>query len=106
MKSDLGERVPFEKPVVCGGGVEIWLNSLLETVKDTVKNVVAAQAQLLHDPDYDFVSGFVQFCGQVMKYCWCSDVKLYFRLVCWVYKFFGPEMRKLQFEKRKLIDLS
>lgn len=65
MKSDLGERIPFEKPVICAGGVEYWLNSLLTTVKETVKNVIAVQCQALFDPEYDFVTGFTQNCGQV-----------------------------------------
>lgn len=65
MMSNLGEKIPFEKPVMCTGGVEIWLNSLLMAVKDTVKNVIAAMAQCLVDPEYDFIKGFVSFCGQV-----------------------------------------
>lgn len=65
MKSDLGERIPFEKAVVCVGGVEFWLNSLLSAVKETVKNVIAAQCQSLYDPEYDFIAGFVNNCGQV-----------------------------------------
>lgn len=65
MKSDLGERVPFEKGVQCAGGVEFWLNSLLQMVKDTVKNVIASQAQCFVDPNYDFVANFINFCGQV-----------------------------------------
>lgn len=64
MLSDLGEKVPLEKPVQCIGGVEFWLNTLLNVVKETVKNVVAAQAQCLVDPDYDFINGFMNFCGQ------------------------------------------
>ncbi|XP_076264862.1 dynein heavy chain 8, axonemal kl-3 [Rhynchophorus ferrugineus] len=64
MKSNLGEKVLFEKPVVCQGGVEFWLNSLLSMVRETVKGVIAAQAQCLVDPDYDFIAGFVTFCGQ------------------------------------------
>ncbi|CAG9816206.1 unnamed protein product [Phaedon cochleariae] len=64
MNSDLGEKVPFEKGVQCTGGVEFWLNNLLQMVRDTVKNVIAAQSQCLADPDYDFIAGFVQFCGQ------------------------------------------
>nr|CAI5817756.1 unnamed protein product [Callosobruchus analis] len=64
MNSDLGEKVVFEKGVVCAGGVEFWLNSLLQMVKDTVKNVIAAMAQCFNDPDYDFIAGFVAFCGQ------------------------------------------
>ena len=67
MKSDLGELIPFEKHVVCTGGVEIWLNTLLNTVRDTVKNVIAAMAQALQEPDYDFIKNFVNFCGQVRR---------------------------------------
>lgn len=65
MMSDLGETVNFEKPVQCIGGVELWLNSLLEMVKETVKTVIAAHAQLLTDPEYDFIQGFIPFCAQV-----------------------------------------
>lgn len=65
MSSDLGETVIFEKPVQCTGGVEIWLNGLLEMVKETVKTVIASQAQLLVDPEYDFIQGFLPFCAQV-----------------------------------------
>ncbi|XP_050311595.1 dynein axonemal heavy chain 8 [Anthonomus grandis grandis] len=64
MNSNLGEKVLFERGVVCQGGVEFWLNNLLSTVRETVKNVIAAQAQCFVDPDYDFISGFVTFCGQ------------------------------------------
>lgn len=65
MNSSLGENVPFEKSVVCSGGVEFWLNHLLSTVRDTVKNIIATQAQCFVDPEYDFIAGFVTFCGQV-----------------------------------------
>lgn len=64
MLSDLGEKVMFEKPVHCVGGVEFWLNSLLTVVIDTVRNVLAVQAQCFVDPDYDFVAGFINYCGQ------------------------------------------
>ncbi|XP_072395911.1 dynein axonemal heavy chain 8 [Diabrotica undecimpunctata] len=64
MNSDLGEKILFEKTVTCQGGVEIWLNHLLNAIRDTVKNVCATQAQCFNDPEYDFISGFVHFCGQ------------------------------------------
>ncbi|KAJ8938536.1 hypothetical protein NQ318_016906 [Aromia moschata] len=64
MCSNLGERIAFEKGVQCTGGVEIWLNQLLQTVRLTIKNVIAAQAQCFVDPEYDFVTGFVNNCGQ------------------------------------------
>lgn len=55
----------FEKAVTCQGGVEFWLNILLNTVKSTVQQVIAAQSQCFVDPEYNFVIGFQQFCGQV-----------------------------------------
>lgn len=80
MLSDLGEKVLLEKPVHCTGGVEFWLNTLLNTVKETVKNVVAAQAQCLVDPDYDFINGFMNFCGQAgllgIQLLWTKDAEL------------------------------
>lgn len=57
--------MPFEKTVTCTGGVEIWLNSLLFQVRDTIKNVIAQMGAALKDPEYDFMKGFVNFCGQV-----------------------------------------
>lgn len=68
MRSDLNEVIPFEKPVHCVGGVELWLNSLLSMVRDTVKNVIANQCQCLKDSDYDFIKGFTAYCGQVHKH--------------------------------------
>lgn len=65
MNSDLGEKIQFDKNVSCTGGVEFWLNTLLDTVKDTVKNVIAVQAQALVDPEYDFITNFQAYCGQV-----------------------------------------
>lgn len=66
MNSDLGEHIPFEKEVVCAGGVEYWLTSLLNMVRETVKNVIALQCQALNDQEYDFITGFVHNCGQVL----------------------------------------
>lgn len=65
MKSNLGELVIFEKPVAALGSVEMWLNSLLFVVKDTVKTVLAAMAQNFVDPEYEFIKGFTGYCGQV-----------------------------------------
>lgn len=68
MNSANGEKVQFDKPVHCSGGVEKWLNSLLNMVRDTVKTVIAVQCQCFKEPDYDFIAGFVAFCGQVSTY--------------------------------------
>ncbi|XP_044272703.1 dynein axonemal heavy chain 8 [Tribolium madens] len=83
MLSDLGESVNFEKPVQCVGGVEIWLNSLLEMVRETVKSVIASQAQLLNDPDYDFIQGFIPFCAQAglvgIQILWTKEAEIAIR---------------------------
>ncbi|KAL1516507.1 hypothetical protein ABEB36_000416 [Hypothenemus hampei] len=85
MNSNLGEKVPFEKPVICSGGVEFWLNGLLATVRETVKGVIAAQAQCLVDPDYDFIAGFVTFCGQAglvgIQVLWTKEAEIAIRRV-------------------------
>lgn len=68
MLSDLGEKVPFEKTVQATGGVEIWLNNLLSSVRETVKNMIAQMAQALKDPEYNFIVGFQTFSGQVIEF--------------------------------------
>ncbi|CAG9855812.1 unnamed protein product [Phyllotreta striolata] len=77
MRSANGEVVPLDKPVQCTGGVEKWLGSLLAMVKETVKTVIAIQCQCFKDPDYDFIGGFMQFCGQAslmgMQVLWTKD---------------------------------
>ncbi|KAK9891390.1 hypothetical protein WA026_014631 [Henosepilachna vigintioctopunctata] len=83
MKSANKEVVPFEKPVQCAGGVEFWLNTLLSTVKATVQQVIAVQAQCLNDPEYNFVTGFQQFCGQAgllgIQLLWTRDSEIAMR---------------------------
>ncbi|KAB0798200.1 hypothetical protein PPYR_09193 [Photinus pyralis] len=83
MMSDLGELIPFDKPVNCTGGVEIWINKLLDTVRDTVRGVIAVQAQCFVDPDYNFIQGFVGFCGQAglvgVQILWTKEAEIAIR---------------------------
>ncbi|KAK5645861.1 hypothetical protein RI129_004325 [Pyrocoelia pectoralis] len=83
MLSDLGELIPFDKPVNCTGGVEVWINKLLDTVRDTVRNVIAVQAQCFVDPDYNFIQGFVASCGQAglvgVQILWTKDAEVAIR---------------------------
>ncbi|XP_025829635.1 dynein heavy chain 8, axonemal [Agrilus planipennis] len=80
MKSDLGEKVPLEKSVHCVGGVEIWVTSLLNVVRDTVKTVIAGMCQCFVDPEYDFIKGFVNYCGQAglvgIQVLWTKEAEL------------------------------
>ncbi|KAL0851104.1 hypothetical protein ABMA28_006975, partial [Loxostege sticticalis] len=80
MNSDNGETIPLDRPVVCLGGVEIWLNVLLDTMKDTVRNMIANIAQTMAgDPEFEFLSGFWHFPGQAgllgMQILWTSDAE-------------------------------
>lgn len=80
MMSDLGEKVYFEKPVQCTGGVEIWLNNLLIMVRETTKNIIAAMAQSLKDPSYDFISNFQLVPGQAgligVQLLWTKEAEI------------------------------
>ncbi|KAI8438603.1 hypothetical protein MSG28_011048 [Choristoneura fumiferana] len=65
MNSPNGESIPFDRPVVCMGGVEIWLNDLLDDMHDTVRNMIASIAQTMAgDPEFEFLVGFWSFPGQ------------------------------------------
>ncbi|CAK1540075.1 unnamed protein product [Leptosia nina] len=80
MNSDNGENIPLDRPVTCIGGVEIWLNTLLDTMKDTVRNFIANIAQTMAgDPEFEFLSGFWHFPGQAgllgMQILWTSDAE-------------------------------
>ncbi|KAK4886462.1 hypothetical protein RN001_002733 [Aquatica leii] len=83
MMSDLGEIVPFDKSVNCTGGVEIWVNKLLETVRSTVRNVIAVQSQCFVDPNYNFIEGFVSSCGQAglvgIQILWTKEAEIAIR---------------------------
>ncbi|XP_049886262.1 dynein axonemal heavy chain 8 [Pectinophora gossypiella] len=80
MNSANGETIPLERPVACVGGVEIWLNVLLDTMKDTVRNMIATINQTISgDPEFEFLSGFWHYPGQAgllgMQVLWTSDAE-------------------------------
>ncbi|XP_026319440.1 dynein heavy chain 8, axonemal-like [Hyposmocoma kahamanoa] len=80
MNSDNGESIPMERPVACIGGVEIWLNVLLDTMKETVRGMIAIICQsMTDDPEFDFINQFLSFSGQGsllgMQILWTSDAE-------------------------------
>ncbi|XP_050681188.1 dynein axonemal heavy chain 8 isoform X2 [Leptidea sinapis] len=80
MNSDNGENIPLDRPVPCIGGVEIWLNTLLDTMKDTVRNFIAFISQTMAgDPEFEFLVSFWNFSGQAsllgMQILWTSDAE-------------------------------
>lgn len=44
-----------------------WLNTLLDSMQETVKNVIANISQtMIGDPEFEFLVGFWHFPGQVV----------------------------------------
>ncbi|CAB3221710.1 unnamed protein product [Arctia plantaginis] len=80
MNSSNGESIGLEKPVTCIGGVEIWINVLLDSMQETVRNLIANIAQTMAgDAEFDFLVGFWLFPGQAgllgMQILWTTDAE-------------------------------
>lgn len=56
MYSREGEEIILEKEVVCTGGVENWLNTLLTVHQQSVGAVIAMGLQSFHTPEFDILS--------------------------------------------------
>jgi len=56
MHSRENEMIELEIPVMCTGGVENWLNTLLEVHQQSVGAVIALGLQMLSAPDFDILS--------------------------------------------------
>lgn len=66
MVSREGETIALERPVICGGGVENWLNVLLNESKNSVNQIIANVANyIINDPAFDFLSMIDQYPSQV-----------------------------------------
>ena len=63
--SENKEVVKLEKSVKCIGGVEIWMGTLLKSMQDTMKGIIAQIANSLWDSEFDFIRDFPNYCGQV-----------------------------------------
>lgn len=53
MYSREGEKVVFEKEVICTGGVEIWLNTLLIMHQQSVGNVISQGLQTISTEEFN-----------------------------------------------------
>lgn len=56
MNSREKERIALEKPVQCQGGVENWLNSLLQMHQVSVGTTISQGLQVLANPDIDLIA--------------------------------------------------
>ncbi|XP_052892579.1 dynein axonemal heavy chain 8 [Anopheles moucheti] len=78
--SDNGERVPLANPVFCTGGVELWLGSLLGEMQDTIRTILAQMAHCLASPDFNFIVGFQEYCGQAglvgVQLLWTNEAEI------------------------------
>jgi len=64
-----GEGIALEHPVVCGGGVENWLNVLLNESKSSVNQIIANVAvYVINDPEFEFLTMVDQYPSQVNIY--------------------------------------
>lgn len=66
MVSREGEDVTLERPVACVGGVENWLNVLLNESKTSVNQIIANVANYVtDDPAFEFLTMVNQYPSQV-----------------------------------------
>lgn len=56
MYSREGEEIVFEKEVVCTGGVENWLNTLLIIHQQSVGDAISLGLQSFRTPEFDILS--------------------------------------------------
>ena len=68
MYSREGELIALEKDVICTGGVEIWLNTLLRVHQFSVGSVISQGLQSLSNPDVDLLALIDNSVLQVKNY--------------------------------------
>lgn len=60
-----GEGIPLEHSVTCVGGVENWLNLLLDESKGSVNQILGNVWTYIMDPDFKFLTMVDQYPSQV-----------------------------------------
>lgn len=61
-----GEKIPLEHPVLCTGGVENWLNVLLNESKFSVNQIIAnVDNYIMTDPTFSIITMVEIFPAQV-----------------------------------------
>lgn len=69
------ERIPLEKEVMCHGGVELWLGSLLTQAKGSLAAVIANVYAFFSEPEFTMLDMVAKFPAQV------SHAALFFAIV-------------------------
>ncbi|XP_067008020.2 dynein axonemal heavy chain 8 [Anabrus simplex] len=65
VESRENERIALEKEVVCTGGVEVWLGSLLKMQQQSLAAVITEVAIYIKDPNFDVLEMIRRFPAQV-----------------------------------------
>ncbi|XP_076166225.1 dynein heavy chain 8, axonemal kl-3 [Ptiloglossa arizonensis] len=80
MYSREGEKVVFEKEVICTGGVEIWLNTLLIMHQQSVGNVISQGLQTISTEEFNIKqlidNSILQVGLLVLQVLWTRDSEI------------------------------
>lgn len=55
IKSREGERIPLDMPVMATGGVEVWLNRLLNMARQSINTVICNAVAAAREPEYEHI---------------------------------------------------
>lgn len=79
MLSSNGERIDVSAPVQCIGLVENWIGKLLESVLDTMKDILGNVGMKINDSKFDYKTQLSLYCAQAQMICiqliWTKDVE-------------------------------
>lgn len=76
-----GEGIPLEHPVLCVGGVENWLNVLLNESKNSVNQILTNVANyMIDDPTFTLLTMVEKFQSQVLRYNFFNNKRVFFYL--------------------------
>lgn len=59
------EVITLSKPIACRRSVEHWLNELLDTMKDTIGDLISQMWWMSKEVEFNYVRDFPTFCGQI-----------------------------------------
>ncbi|KAG5675719.1 hypothetical protein PVAND_005600 [Polypedilum vanderplanki] len=79
MYSSNGEKIPLLNSVRCIGLVEIWIGKLLESVLETVKNILGNVGSQIGEAKFDYKTFLPTLCAQAQLICiqlvWTKDAE-------------------------------
>ncbi|XP_071450018.1 dynein axonemal heavy chain 8 [Hetaerina americana] len=74
------EKIPLKKTVMCTGGVEFWLNTLLKSQQESLHEIIRDMALSLSDPEFAVLEMINSFPAQVgllgIQMTWTRDSEI------------------------------